>query len=148
MPGTTYHYRVKADNSLGITYGVDMTFTTLGQVPTATTLDATNLHPTSATLQGLVCPNYLSTTVSFEYGTSTSYGSSIIASPNPVSGSTTFTVSAPITALTEGTSYHFRIKGVNSLGTTYGDDKTFVASGPVPVIDIEQSIMTTLISRM
>ena len=144
MPGTTYHYRVKADNSLGITYGVDMTFTTLGQVPTATTLNATNLHPATATLQGLVCANYLSTTVSFEYGTSTSYGSSIIASPNPVSGSTTVTVSAPISALTEGTTYHFRIKGVNSLGTTYGDDKTFVASGPAPVIDIEGNVYSVI----
>jgi len=29
IPGTTYHFRVKAGNSAGTTYGEDMTFTTL-----------------------------------------------------------------------------------------------------------------------
>ena len=45
---------------------------------------------------------------------------------------------------TEGTTYHFRIKGVNSLVTTYGDDKTFVASGPAPVIYIEGNVYSVI----
>ena len=32
-PGTAYHFRIKAENSLGTTYSSDAGFTTLGQVP-------------------------------------------------------------------------------------------------------------------
>jgi len=123
--GTTYHFRVKAVNTAGTTYGSDMTFTTVGLAPTATTLDATNKTSTGATLNATVNANMVSTTVTFEYGTTTSYGQTITASPNPVTGSTNTNVSATITGLTAGTTYHFRVKAVNSVGTTYGVDKSF-----------------------
>ena len=123
--GTTYHFRVKAVNAVGTSYGSDMTFTTEGLAPTATTLDATNKTSTGATLNATVNANMVSTTVTFEYGTTTSYGQTITASPNPVTGSTNTNVSATITGLTAGTTYHFRVKAVNSVGTTYGVDKSF-----------------------
>jgi len=123
--GTTYHFRVKAVNAVGTSYGSDMTFTTEGLAPTATTLDATNKTSTGATLNATVNANMASTTVTFEYGTTTSYGQTITASPNPVTGSTNTNVSAVITGLTAGTTYHFRVKAVNAVGTTYGSDNTF-----------------------
>jgi|GEM_PF-3059016 len=48
-PGTTYHYRAVAENSIGTSYGSDMTFTTDMNV---TVSEATNIHNTSATLHG------------------------------------------------------------------------------------------------
>lgn len=125
LPATTYHYRVKTVNSLGTTYGEDKTFTTLGQAPTATTQAACCLSSTGATLNGTVNANYVSTTVTFEYGTTTNYGQTVTASQSPVTGTTNVNVSAGITGLTAGTTYHFRVKAVNSVGTTYGDDKSF-----------------------
>jgi uncharacterized protein (TIGR02145 family) len=136
-PSTIYHYRVKAENSLGITYGNDMTFTTLGQIPYASTQDATGLTSTSATLKGLVSANYMSTSVTFEYGTTTSYGTVINASPNIVTGNNVQSVSASVSGLITGTTYHFRVKADNSLGITYGADLTFVPSGPSPVVDVD-----------
>ena len=54
--------------------------------PTATTLPATNVTTNSATLNGTVNANNTSTTVTFQYGLTTSYGSSVTAGPEPGSG--------------------------------------------------------------
>lgn len=130
--GTTYHYRVKTVNSIGTTYSEDKTFTTLGQAPTATTLDATNKMTTGATLNGTVNANNASTTVTFEYGTTTSYGQTVTATQSPVTGTTNTNVSVGITGLTAGTTYHFRVKAVNSVGTTNGSDITFTTIAAPP----------------
>lgn len=132
--GVTYHVRIKAVNSLGTTYGEDLTFTTLGQSPTAITQAATNLSSSGATLNGTVNPNGSSTTVTFEYGTTTSYGQTATATQSPVTGSASSNVNAIITGLTQSTTYHFRIKAVNSAGTTYGFDMTFTTTGSVPAV--------------
>jgi uncharacterized protein (TIGR02145 family) len=137
---TIYHYRLKATNFLGTTYGGDMIFTTLGQVPTVTTLAATNIKIMSATLIGSVNANYSSTIVTFEYGTTTNYGSIATATQSPVTGNAITNVSANITGLTAATIYHYRIKAVNSLGTTYGSDLTFTTFSSNIITDIDGNI--------
>lgn len=132
--GTTYHIRAYATNSVGTAYGADLSFTTLGLAPIGLTQAATNISVSSATLNGTVNANYLSTTVTFEYGTSTNYGQTVTSSQSPVTGNSITNVSASISGLTAGVTYHFRIKTVNSLGTTYGDDMTFTTSGQAPIV--------------
>lgn len=144
--GTIYHFRLKSVNSLGTTYGSDLTFTTLGQIPTTTTLASTNLSTTSASVSGSVNANYLSSVVTFEYGTTTSYGSTIIATQSPVSGNSVTNVSANITGLTAGTIYHYRIKAVNSLGTSNGSDLTVTTLGLVPTTTTLAATNITLTS--
>jgi uncharacterized protein (TIGR02145 family) len=131
-PGSTYHVRAYATNSVGTAYGADLSFKTLGQVPDALTQAATNILATSATLNGTVNANYLSTTITFEYGTTTSYGQTVTASQSPVSGNSITNTNADISGLSEGTTYHFRIKTVNSLGTTLGNDLVFTTLGQIP----------------
>lgn len=142
---TIYHYRIKAVNSLGTTYGNDLTFTTLGQVPTVTTLAATNKTTVGAQLNGTVNANHLSTIVTFEYGTTTNYGSTATATQSPVIGNANTSVNANVTGLTAGSTYHFRIKAVNSLGTTYGSDLAFTTLGQVPTVTTLASTNITLV---
>jgi hypothetical protein len=123
--GSTYHLRAYATNSVGTAYGDDMSFITLGQAATAITQAACCISSTGAKLNGTVNANYVSTTVTFEYGKTTNYGQTITAAQSPVTGNSDTNITAEITGLTEGTTYHFRIKTVNSLGTTYGDDIIF-----------------------
>jgi uncharacterized protein (TIGR02145 family) len=126
---TTYYVRAYATNSSGTSYGNEISFTTL-QPPTATTTAATSLASTTVTLNGTVNANNQSTTVTFEYGTTTSYGQTINAIPNTVSGSTNTSVCANLTGLT-ATTYHFRVKAVSSVGTTYGSDVSFTTLGGI-----------------
>jgi hypothetical protein len=127
--GTNYHFRVKAENSGGTVYGNDITFKTLGlQAPVVTTEFATNLSTPRATLNGSINANGLSTAITFEYGTSTDYGSTVTSAQSPLSGNIVTAVSADITDLTAGITYHFRVKAENSDGTVFGNDLEFTAS--------------------
>jgi uncharacterized protein (TIGR02145 family) len=125
--GTTYYVRAYTTNTAGTGYGNQITFTTLN-VPTTNTLPATNINQSDVTLNGSVNPNGISTIVSFEYGTTTDYGDTVSATQSPVTGNTTTNINATITGLIVSTSYHFRVKSVNSLGTIYGNDVTFVTT--------------------
>lgn len=122
---TTYYIRAYAANSTGTGYGMAISITTLGQAPTAVTQSATNMTAISATLNSTINANYLSTSVSFDYGTTISYGQTITSTQSPISGSSNTNVSADITGLAAGTTYHFRVKTVNTLGTTLGNDMLF-----------------------
>ncbi len=124
-PNTTYHYRVVGTNSGGTTNGSDMTFTTSAVTPTVTTSGTTGITSTGATLNGSANANNASTTVTFEYGTTTAYGSSATASQSPASGMAPTAVSAALTGLSPNTTYHYRAVGVNTAGTTQGTDGTF-----------------------
>jgi|ERR1035437_979229 hypothetical protein len=122
---TIYYVRAYATNSVGTSYGMTMSFTTLGQSPVPTISEATNITDTSATLNGSVNANYLTTTVTFEYGRTSNYGSTVTATQSPVTGNTNTEVSASITGLIGDITYHYRVNAVNSLGITYTRDMTF-----------------------
>lgn len=100
--------------------------------PTATTNAATSITSTAATLNGSINAKNASTTVTFEYGLTTSYGTIVTADQSPVTGGTATPVSKAITGLAAGTTYHYRVVGVNSGGTTNGTDLTFTTVATVP----------------
>jgi hypothetical protein len=95
--------------------------------PTVTTNPATKMTQHSATLNGSVNPNWLSTSYYFEWGTTTSYGKTTIIQ-SVGNGGDDVIVSANLTGLTLNTIYHYRLVAVNSAGTTYGSDMTFKTS--------------------
>lgn len=102
--------------------------------PTVTTNAATALTTSGATLNGAVSSNGASTTVSFDYGLTAAYGSTATAAQSPLAaGAASTAVSAAVTGLACNTLYHFRVRGVNSAGTTYGSNLTFTtAACPLP----------------
>jgi phosphodiesterase/alkaline phosphatase D-like protein len=123
-PGQTYHYRFVGNYSGGTVYGGDMSFTTTGGAsPTITTTAATNVASTTATLNGTVNPNGTSTTVYFQYGTTTNYGST--SGSATATGTTTLSYNLSLSSLTPGQTYHYRFAGNYSSGTVYGGDMSF-----------------------
>jgi alpha-tubulin suppressor-like RCC1 family protein len=100
--------------------------------PTVTTGSAASVVSTGATLNGTVNANGASTTVTFQYGTTTGYGSTATAAQSPISGSSNTAVSAAISGLAAHTQYHFRVVGVNSAGTSNGSNATFTTGNTNP----------------
>jgi hypothetical protein len=132
-PNTLYHFRCVGIGS-GTTNGNDMTFTTPNAPPTVVTTAATNISYNTATLNGTVNPNGASSTVSFDYGLTVAYGTTVTGSPSPVNGTSPVAVSVNIGALTPGTLYHFRVNGTNAGGTTNGNDMTFTTLAQPPLV--------------
>jgi hypothetical protein len=97
----------------------------LGSAPVVVTTAATAIGSTTATLNGTVNANNASTTVWFDWGLTAAYGTTVAATPATVTGNTDTPVSTNLTGLTNGTSYHYRARGVNSVGTTNGSDMIF-----------------------
>ena len=112
----TYHAEV----------GTAWVFATEPSSPTVVTDAPSSVWPTSATLNATVNPNDEEVSgCQFEYGTTTSYGSTLPCSPQPGSGEFRVAVSASVESLSETTTYHFRIVATNPTGTSYGTDQTF-----------------------
>jgi hypothetical protein len=124
---TTYHFRIVAENEIGITRGADRSFTTIGT--TATTEAATAVVVTEATLKGAVNPAGVSTSYQFEYGKTTSYGQVAPLEPKGIgSGLSTVKVQQTIASLEPKATYHFRIVATNAEGTVYGADQVFTTN--------------------
>lgn len=96
--------------------------------PTVTTNAAKSITATSATLNGLTNPNGTTTTVIFEYGTTTSYGSSATVAQSPIEGAEALSITADLLGLSPRTTYHFRVKATNNEGTSHGNDMNFKTS--------------------
>ncbi len=97
--------------------------------PGATTEAASSITASGATLNAAIDPNGRETTYHFEYGPTTSYGTSVPV-PNAAETSTFSTEieKRAITGLEAETTYHYRIVATNPSGTSNGTDHTFVTS--------------------
>ena len=98
-----------------------------GRVPSVSTGGAGSVTQGSATVSGTVNPNGRTTTYSFQYGITTSYGSTT-ASQGAGSGATIVNVSANLSGLTAGATYHYRLYASSASGIAYGYDRTFTTS--------------------
>ena len=140
-PGTTYHYRLVATNTAGMTSrGADGILTT-SSAPVAVTGAASALTSTTATLNGTVNPNGRDTTWYFDYGTSTSYGKQTPLK-DAGAGTDAVPVSAGVTGLTTGKLYHFRLVAKSDAGTSQGADATFVPTAAPAVVTKPASSVT------
>jgi sugar lactone lactonase YvrE len=121
--GATYHYRVVAKNELGTTQGSDITFTA-PRLPEVDTETAVGIEGDQAVLNGTVDPNGISTEYTFEYGPTSTYGTTI-APDGAGDGNTTVEATEAIANLEPETTYHYRIVGSSQAGSDSGEDRTF-----------------------
>jgi len=119
-----YHFRIVATNGGGTSFGTDRTFTTLAATgpPVVTTNQASNVTTSAASPKGSLDPHALTTSVHFQYGTTTSYGHATAMVTQ--TGNTYRNIAANISGLAMHATYHFRILATNSGGTRVSSDRT------------------------
>lgn len=135
VPGTQYHFLAGASNSFGVTTGLDQTFLAVNP-PGVTTLPATSITGSGATLNGTVQVNGVDTTAWFQYGATTNYGSNTPPTTIPGTAPATFLISNSVSGLSVGVTCHFRLVGTNVSSAAFGADAVFTPSLP-PAINSE-----------
>jgi hypothetical protein len=149
---TRYYYRVRAYNASGTSGNSNVvSVTTLSPTgpPVVITNPAMLIASFSATLNGSVDPHGLTTTVYFQYGTTTSYGHTTFSQIK--TGNTYQSISANLSGLTASTTYHFRLVAMNTAGTRYGVDRTFTtltATGPPVVVTNLATFIASFSARL
>jgi hypothetical protein len=126
-PDTDYHYRLVATNAFGTAVGADRTArTAVPAAPIATTSAPELIGSSQARLAGRATPNGTASTVWFEWGTTTAYGS---VTPNQsvvALGESGFL--AELSGLVATTAYHYRSVADNGYGQSFGADQSFTTS--------------------
>jgi hypothetical protein len=119
------------------TVAVDTNFSSTGQIlapvsiPLAfpalvSTGSASAVSTSAATMSGSVDPSGSAVSdCEFQWGLSTAYGASVPCAQSPGSGNGAVPVSASLSGLTPGTTYHYRLSATNGGGTSSGADATF-----------------------
>jgi len=138
---TTYYVRAYAINSVGTSYGDNVTFTTDSGLPEVTTNSVSSI--TTAVAEGEVTDEGSSSV--------TERGICWSTSPNPTTtdthasnGTGTGTYTVNLTGLTANTTYYVRAYAINSEGTSYGDNITFTTENDMPeVVTSSVSSITT-----
>lgn len=109
-----------------------------------TTNAATALTARTARLNGTVSNYGSSSTVSFEYGPTTAYGSTVAATPSTVAANGSASFYADVANLACNTLYHFRAKATNASGSVYGADLTFTTGACPPFCEPPPNIPSDL----
>jgi uncharacterized protein (TIGR02145 family) len=135
VPNTKYYYCAYASNGIEIGYGgTSFIITQKLQTPTLTTSNISWLNPTKAISGGNITIDGFSAV--------TERGVCWSTSPNPTindsktsDGSNIGSYISNISGLIANTTYFVRAYAINSAGTGYGDEKSFITPGSVTDID-------------
>ena len=131
---TKYYVRAYATNSRGTAYGNEVSFTTLADLPSVSTVGVTNVTTTTAKGRGKVLADGGAPVT--ERGIC--WGSShnpTVANHCSSSGSGTGEYTVNMTCLAPQTTYYARAYATNGTGTKYGDEVSFTTLAvTVPVV--------------
>jgi hypothetical protein len=148
---TTYHYQlVVVSGGQQITGGDQMLHTqnagSTATAPSVITGQPTSVTQTTATLHASVNPHGSQvTSCTFQLGKTKAYSMPAkICSPSPGSGSSQVGVTANLTGLSPGTTYHYRITAANTGGLSTGSDVMFTTKSSTPT----KKINTTSTDKM
>ena len=130
-PGTTYYLRAYATNSVGTSYGNELSFKTLATLPSVSSVFATSIAQNTAMSGG---------NITSDGGASVTKrgvcwnltGNSTLADSKTDDGSGKGIYSSLMTGLLPSTVYYVRAYATNSIGTVYGNDLRFTTAAPVP----------------
>jgi hypothetical protein len=99
--------------------------------PSVTSAAATNVGASGATTNGTVNPNGEQTSYAVQWGPTNGYGHETNLS-SAGSGSSAQNITASLSGLESGSTYHFRVIALNLAGTSVGSDESFTTTGTAP----------------
>jgi phosphodiesterase/alkaline phosphatase D-like protein/DNA-binding beta-propeller fold protein YncE len=142
-PNTTYDYRLVGSDAYGITDGLEESFTTAGPPRIMTELPTGITHE-AATIRAKVNPDELETRYHFEYGETIAYGNEVpVGGAMLLAGHSSVAVSASLSGLKIGATYHYRVVASNSAGSTTGPDHTFTTVPPALITGASTTAVTS-----
>jgi hypothetical protein len=130
LAGTTYYARAYGENSRGISYGTEISFTTLGP-PKLSTTAVSNITATTATSGGTIISDGGSPITAKGVVWSTSPSPTIDLSTKTNDGTGVGSFTSTMSNLTINTKYYFRTYATNIVGTTYGEEFSFTTVNPI-----------------
>ena len=140
---TTYYARAYATNSAGTSYGNEISFTTLADLPSISATSAVSaIYSTIATCGGNVS--------SAEGAMVTARGVCWSTTSNPTiadsktsDGAGTGVFTSAITGLVNGTTYYVRAYATNAVGTNYGTEVSFTTLSSAPTSTVTNITSST-----
>lgn len=135
----TYYFRACAHNSIGWSYGSELSFTTNVSSPTAVTDSETGVLMNQATIHGHITDDGgLTVTAWFEYGLTEDCTST---STTTTGVSENVDVYLDLTDLTADTLYYYKFVAQNTEGTDEGDVENFTTDAPdAPVVTTLEAV--------
>lgn len=133
VPNATYYVRAYATNSEGTSYGEQRTFSTEITPPLVSTLNISSITATSATCGGNVTSDGGAAVTARGVCWNTSQNPTI-NNTHTTDGNGTGSFASSITGLTPGTIYYVKAYATNSIGTAYGEQKSFTTLVNSPTV--------------
>ncbi len=146
MPNTTYYARAYATNAAGTGYGAAVSFTTIAPyAPVLTTLDATLISNTTATVGGNITDDGGQTITERGICYSNSGTPSITDSKTADANGGSGIFNVNLSGLTANTTFYSRAYATNASGTSYGNLVNFkTAVTPTTITDYDGNIYHTV----
>lgn len=144
--GKTYYVRAYATNSIGTSYGSELSFSAVSLPASVTTRSISNITATTATSGGNVTSDGggLVTARGVVWGTTTA--PTIALSTKTTDGTGIGAYTSLLTSLLPATTYYVRAYATNSSGTTYGSETSFTTLPTTPTVTTTALTNITAIS--
>ena len=131
---TTYYVRAYAINSVGTSYGEEISFTTGSAKPTVTTVSPSEVTSSSAVAGGNVTSDGGSAVTARGVVWSKDHNPTVSLSTKTIDGTGTGSYVSSITGLEPGVTYYVRAYATNANGTSYGDEVSFTTTAVKPTV--------------
>ena len=144
--GRTYYFRLEATNMFGVSYGSELSVTTMPPQPPGLVLGQPTIGATRTSVGGTVNPHESPTTYYVKWGKTPSYE---LGQTTPValgSGVQPVAFAQTLTGLAPSTVYRYRVVAQSSDGTTDSGERTFttaIAVGPSATTGTATSITSS-----
>ncbi|MDD4033221.1 MAG: FISUMP domain-containing protein [Bacteroidales bacterium] len=147
-PNTNYYVRAYATNSVGTAYGDQKTFKTQEEqkIPSVTTGDVTNITTTTADCSGNVTSDGNAAITARGVCWSTSENPTI-SNSKTTEGTSLGTYTSNITGLSPNTTYYVKAYATNSIGTAYGEQKSFKTQDDRTIPSVTTEDVTNITTR-